>query len=214
MLSVIGFGGYFLLLAYTYKILKKNRLNALVRTGNKRLTIGGSLAALATLHHAAPVFLPGIGLALSPLSSLPILAAALLLADRAMPVFFATTVLLFFVNAKEAAIFVLATGPLGLSTALAAVSNKPSWRAMPIAASVLTCGILLLIFSLGLPGLQNITGTINVVSFLAIMLFSLAYSFLFAGMASFLQKRLTALFTAALLKENDFNGARSWRFRK
>ncbi|HHY10772.1 MAG TPA: hypothetical protein GX528_09470 [Firmicutes bacterium] len=212
MLSVISFIGYLLLLSRTYNILKRNRSNVQV-AANKRLTIGGSLAALAALLHAAPVFLPAIGLVLSPLSTLPVLLAALLLADQAFAVFLAAAALLFFINVKEAAIFFLATGPLGLSAALAAVSNKPLWRSLPLAASLLICGILLLVFSLGLPGLQNIVGAFNAANFLIIALFSLAYSSLFAAAASFLQKRLASLF-AAVLTETDFNVDRPRHPRK
>ncbi len=197
MIGIISFAGYLLLLTHTLNVLKRNRGKIRDRFNisgyHKRLTIGGALAALAALLHAAPVLLPGLGLALSPLSTLPVLIGTVVFADQVLAVFLATTGLLFFINAKEALIFLFATGPLGLSAALATISGKSIWRSLFVTASLLVFGIFLLIFMLGLPGLQNIIGALNPVNFALIVPFSVAYSFLFTTIARFLQKRLTAL---------------------
>ncbi len=207
MIKIIGFSGYLSLLVYTFDLLKKHRGRILatfeIMTNNKRLTVGGVLVALAALLHAAPVFLPGLGLALSPLSSIPILIGAMLFADQVLAIFVATTCLLFFINAKEATIFLLATGPLGLSAALATISGRHFWKSLFVSASLLTSGIYLLVFILGLPGLQNIMGTFSLINLLLIVLFSLAYSLLFANIALFLQKRLEPLFVKKQSTSND-----------
>jgi len=102
--------------------------------------------------------------------------------------------LLFLVNVQEAIIFLLATGPLGLSAALVAVPTIPLWRKSLVSTSLLTCGILLLIFLVGLPGLQNMVSFLNIIVFLAIILFSFLYSSLFMGIALFIQKRISLIF--------------------
>jgi len=95
---------------------------------------------------------------------------------------------------QEAIIFLLATGPLGLSAALVAVPTIPLWRKSLVSTSLLTCGILLLIFLVGLPGLQNMVSFLNIIVFLAIILFSFLYSSLFMGIALFIQKRISLIF--------------------
>lgn len=199
MLNALSIIGYIFLLRHILAILRENRDKFFARArpgiNSKWITLAGLLAAITTILHSAPVFLPVIGLALSPLSSLPVIIGTLLFADRVLPMFLAAAVLLFLINAQEAIIFLLATGPLGLSTALAAVPTVPFWQKSLVPALLLTCGILLLIFLVGLPGLQNIVGHLNLTIFLAIVLFSFIYSLLFVGIASFLQKRMFSILT-------------------
>lgn len=198
MLNAFFIMGYLFFLSYTFSILKKNKdeLPAGDQPGisSKRITLAGLLTAIAVILHGAPVFLPVVGLALSPLSSVPIIIGALLFADRVLPMFLAVTALLFLVNVQEAIIFLLATGPLGLAAALVAVPAIPFWRKSLVSTLLLTCGILLLIFLVGLPGLQNIVSSLNIAIFLAIILFSFLYSSLFMGIALFVQKRMSSIF--------------------
>ncbi|AFS77558.1 hypothetical protein Curi_c04830 [Gottschalkia acidurici 9a] len=52
------------------------------------ICIGGILTTIAVLFQSAPVFLPAIGLALSPLSTLPIAIAAVSNISLGFTVFF------------------------------------------------------------------------------------------------------------------------------
>ena len=88
----------------------------------------------------------------------------------------------------------LATGPLGLAATLVAIPTIPLWRKSLVPTSLLTCGILLLIFLVGLPGLQNIVSSLNITTLLAIILFGFLYSLLFMGIALFVQKRISLIF--------------------
>lgn len=197
MLNVISIAGYLFLIYYTFLILKKNKGKLLTEdqpgTGSKWITLAGLLTAITVILHAAPTFLPVVGLALSPLSSLPVIIGALLFADRVLPMFLAAAALLFLINVQEAIIFLLATGPLGLTAALIAVPDIPLWRKSLIPTCLLTCGILLLIFMVGLPGLQNIVSSFSTIILLAIILFSFLYSTLFMGIAFFMQKRMSSI---------------------
>ena len=196
MLNVISIAGYLFLIYYTFLILKKNKGKLLTEdqpgTGSKWITLAGLLTAITVILHAAPTFLPVVGLALSPLSSMPVLIGALLFADRVLPMFLAAAALLFLINVQEAIIFLLATGPLGLTAALIAVPDIPHWRKTLIPTSLLTCGILLLIFMVGLPGLQNIVSSFSTIILLAIILFSFLYSTLFMGIAFFMHNRMSS----------------------
>ncbi len=201
MLNTFFIMGYLFLLYYTFSILKKNKGELLTEdqpgiTGmdSKWITLAGLLTAIAVILHAAPTFLPVVGLALSPLSSVPIIIGALLFADRVLPMFLAVVALLLLINVQEAIIFLLATGPLGLTVTLVTVPVIPLWRKFLIPTSLLTCGVLLLIFLVGLPGLQNIVSSLNVIILLAIILFSFLYSSLFMGITLFVQKRMSSIF--------------------
>ncbi|NLK00708.1 MAG: hypothetical protein GX318_05660 [Clostridia bacterium] len=196
MLNAISTIGYFFLLGYTIFLLKKHRKEFLTReqseSRGKWIAYAGLLAALAVILQSSPVFLPVVGLALSPLSSLPVIIGTLLFADRVLPMFLAAAALLFLVNVQEAVIFLLTTGPLGLTAALAVIPTIPFWRKSLVTTSLLTCGILLLTFLVGLPGLQNTVGSLNMPILLAIIAFSFLYSSLFMRIAIYSQNRMPA----------------------
>lgn len=200
MLNVLALGGYLGLLVYTFLLLKKNRskLRAITQFHNysREITTASLLAALAALLHAAPVYLPLVGMALSPLSSIPMIIGVLLFADGALAMFLAAALLLFFINVEEAMIFSLATGPLGLATALAAIPNIPLWKRAAIPTVLLTCGILLLALLVGVPGIQSVIGTLTFLGLALIFAFSLLYSLLFMGLARLSHRRLLSYFRA------------------
>ncbi|HZK57870.1 MAG TPA: hypothetical protein VFD17_06135 [Clostridia bacterium] len=211
MLNTFSIIGYLFLLCYTFSILKKNKDEFLAEDqtedqlgiGSKWITLAGLLTAITVILHAAPVFLPVIGLALSPLSSVPVIIGTLLFKDRILPMFLAATALLFLINVQEAIIFLLATGPLGLSATLVAVPTISIWQKSLVPTSLLTCGILLLIFLVGLPGLQNIVSSLNITILLAIILFGFLYSSLFMGIALFVQKRMSSVFAQKCVDIDD-----------
>jgi len=200
MLNIISFIVYFFLIIYILITLKKNKDMLLTKDYSeikgKWVAFTGLLSAITTILHAAPVFLPVIGLALSPLSSLPVIIGALLLGDKVLAMFLTTTALLFLISAKEAIIFLLATGPLGLAVSLVVIPTVPFWKKSLLSTSLLSCGTFLLIFFVGLPGLQNIVGAINIVILLGIILFSFLYSLLFMGLTLLIQKHICSIISA------------------
>lgn len=196
MLIAFPILGYIGLIGCTLLLLKKRArplTKILPEKTSKRITFCGLLAALTAILHAAPVFLPLAGMALSPLSSLPVLVGALFFADKALPMFLAAAALLLLISVEEAMIFLLATGPLGLAAALATVPNIPFWLRALVPTTLLTCGIFILTFIIGLPGLKDIVGSLDVVAVLALIIFSFVYSLLFMGAALFLRKRILTL---------------------
>lgn len=199
MVNSLAFAGYLFFLAWTVMILRKNKGSIVTadreRFSSKWVTATGLLAGSAALLQLAPVFLPVIGLALSPLSSLPLIISVLLFADGAVATFLTTVALLFVINAEEAVIFLFTTGPLGLAAALTAIPGLSLWRKLLLPTALLTCGILLLVFLVGLPGLTSLCSTFNAMALLSIITFSCLYSLLFMGITRLSHQRLMPIFT-------------------
>ena len=171
-----------------------------IQTGSRWITISSLLAVIAALFQLAPIFLPVVGMALSPLSSIPMVISVLMFADKAAATFLITAALLFLFNVEEAIIFLLATGPLGLAAATAAISRGSSLKKGLLPASLLSFGILLLVFLIGLPGLTSLVSVLNAGALLAIAAFSYLYSLLFMGITRFLQQRIMPLMASKEVK--------------
>ena len=76
--------------------------------------LGGIFVSIAVVFQAAPVFLPLVGQFLSPLSTLPIILAAVFEIPLGIMVLFSSALLLFAISPQEAIIMLLTTGPLGI----------------------------------------------------------------------------------------------------
>lgn len=111
------------------------------------------MAGLAVVLQSGPVWWPGPGHLLAALASLPVAMQAYL-RPRAAPVSaLAATLLLLVVHVQEAAIFALATAPLGLGVGYARRQPVPRWLAVALAALPLLAGLLTLAHVVGLPPL-------------------------------------------------------------
>jgi hypothetical protein len=91
-------------------------------TPARLVSIGGIFAAFAILLQSSPVFLPGIGLLLSPFASLPIALASAASIYLGIITMLSSASILLLISPQEAVIFLLATGLLGL--VLGASYNK------------------------------------------------------------------------------------------
>ncbi len=111
------------------------------------VSIGGILTSLAILFQSAPIFLPGMGLILSPLATLPIALATIRSSYLGAMVYLSSALVLILVSPQEAAIFMMTTGLLGLSLGIS--HNK---RIVP---SIASCTIVLFI---GINLLKNVIG--------------------------------------------------------
>ena len=78
------------------------------------ICLGGILTAIAVLFQSAPVFLPAIGFALSPLSTLPIAIAAVSNISLGLTVFISSALILVIVDVQETIILLFTTGLLGI----------------------------------------------------------------------------------------------------
>jgi len=78
------------------------------------ICIGGILTTVAVLFQSAPVFIPAIGLAISPLSTLPIGVAAVSNISLGFITFFSSALILVILSLQEAIILLFTTGLLGI----------------------------------------------------------------------------------------------------
>lgn len=150
-------------------LLKKNKMVQWV-------CVGGLLTSLAVLLQSAPVFLPALGLALSPFSTLPVAIAAVFHLFLGIAVLFSTVIILMIISPQEAIIFLFTTGLLG--TVLGALLHSKSILVSILAsATALLMGILILTYMVAIPVFVNIVHFFKFpLTLLVFILFSLIYT--------------------------------------
>lgn len=138
--------------------------------------IGGMLTALAILFQAAPVFLPAIGLVLSPLSTLPIAIAATLNILLGFSVLFSSAIILTIISVQEALILLFTTGLLGI--VIGAFLNKKGLIISTLYSSlILSLGMTVLTYIVGIPAFVDLSRSLSTPLLLFIFfLFSLIYA--------------------------------------
>lgn len=119
------------------------------RNLSKTICLGGILSAIAIFTQSAPVFLPQIGLFLSPLSTLPMAIAAKLLRRYGILSYLCAAFILFFISSQESMIFLVTTGLLGVVLGL--LIHKRMSIVILISGVFLFFGICILIFIIGIP---------------------------------------------------------------
>lgn len=143
---------------------------------SRSVCIGGILTALAVLFQSAPALLPGVGLALSPLSTLPIAMAAAINMALGLTVFFSSALILTFVSMQESIILLFTTGLLGITIGIL-TKRKGNMISILLSGVALSLGMLCLTYIVGVPAFAELTETISPpFIFLTFILFSLAYS--------------------------------------
>lgn len=156
---------------------------------------GGILTALSVLFHSAPVFLPGIGLALSPFATLSIALAAVASTYSGVIAWFASAIILLLISPQEAVIFLLTTGPLGL--VLGAGYNKRIVPSAAAAGGTLFVGINLLKHVAGIAVFGSMTPNDSLLTEAFIFL-------LFAAVYSIIWLFILRLIISLLLKTGQF----------
>lgn len=141
----------------------------------KLVSRGGLLTATAVLLQAAPVFLPAIGMAISPFSTLPIALAAGLNIYLGISVLLSSVLILMIVSPQEAVILLFTTGLLG--AVLGALSYRKGIVVSIIAAAIsLTTGILALTYIIAIPAFKGLADSFSLpVIILMYFIFSLVY---------------------------------------
>lgn len=140
------------------------------------ICIGAILVALTVIFQFAPVFLPSIGLALSPFSTLPIAIAAVINISLGFLVFFASVLILVIVSVEETIILLFTTGVLGIviGTLLYRKGIKISILVSSVALSL---GMICLTYIIGISAFVDLTRLISTpIIFLAYFSFSFIYA--------------------------------------
>lgn len=156
--------------------------------------MGGAFTAITVLLQAAPVFLPAIGMVVSPFSTLPVAIAAGINIYLGIAVLTASVLLLFFVSLQEAVILLFTTGMLGVFLGIF-LERKGMICSVVTSSIALTGGILALIYIVAIPSFEKLT---ECYSFPAVTLFCFGFSVLYAGIWSFCLRK----FMKRLIKQS------------
>lgn len=140
------------------------------------MCIGGMLTAIAVLFQSAPIFLPAIGLALSPFSTLPIAIATIINFFLGLTVFLSSAFLLTIVSLQETMIFCFTTGLLGI--VVGALLYRKKFIISTLCSSIaLSLGMVFLTYIIGIPSFVEFTSSLSIpITLLIFFLFSLIYS--------------------------------------
>lgn len=140
------------------------------------ICIGGILTTIAVLFQSAPVFLPAIGLALSPLSTLPIAIAAVSNISLGFTVFFSSALILVIVSAQEAIILLFTTGLLGIVMGTL-LYRKGIIISILFSSIALSLGMISLTYIVGISAFVDLASKLSTpLTFLIFFLFSLVYA--------------------------------------
>ena len=140
------------------------------------ICIGGILTTVAVLFQSAPIFLPTIGLALSPLSTLPIAIAAVSNISLGFTVFFSSALILAIVSAQETIILLFTTGLLGIVIGTL-LYRKGIIISILFSSITLSLGMIFLTYIVGISAFVDLTSSLSIaLTFLIFFLFSLVYA--------------------------------------
>ncbi|CUH92096.1 hypothetical protein [Herbinix luporum] len=140
-----------------------------------QIGLGGILTSITVILQSAPVFLPIIGLILSPFSTLPVALAALINVYLGLGVFTSSLFILLIVSIQEGAIFLFATGILGI--VLGSLLFRKGILITILASSLtLSIGMILLTLIVAIPGFVYMVTCFAFIFIIIIyLMFSLAY---------------------------------------
>lgn len=166
------------------------------RAKGKRLVLGAFLACMAAVLQAAGGYLPGIGYFISPFATLPILIGAMFSPRMGVLSYFLTILLLFILVPSELFIFPFTTGLLGVGIGAAFSFLKKKLSIILMGASLLTIGILSLLYLFHFPVLgPAVSGSFSFLTAASIIVFSFFYSLVWVEMALFFFKKLKPIIT-------------------
>lgn len=140
------------------------------------ICFGGMLTAIAVLFQSAPVFLPALGLALSPISTLPIAVAAATNVFLGFSVFLSSAFILAFVSAQEAMILLFTTGLLGIVMG-ALLYSRGIFISTLFSSIALSLGMIFLTYVIGIPAFKDLSNSLSTpFTVLLFFAFSLSYA--------------------------------------
>lgn len=151
--------------------IKLNKMNV-----SSFICVGGILTTLAVLFQSSPIFLPAIGLFLSPLSTLPIAIAAVSSIPLGFAVFFSSVLILTMISIQESIILLFTTGLLGIVMG-ALLFRKGMISSILFSSVSLFIGMVCLTYIVGIPAFVDLASSFSrALTFLIFFLFSLVYS--------------------------------------
>lgn len=139
------------------------------------ICIGGILTTIAAIFQSAPIFLPAIGMILSPFSTLPIALAAYFNISLGITVLFSSFLILTFFSLQEAFILLFTTGLLGIMVGF--LYKKRLVVSILYTSIALFIGMILLTNIVGISAFGDFTRSLSLpLTLLIFILFSLIYT--------------------------------------
>jgi hypothetical protein len=140
------------------------------------ISIGGILTTIAVLFQSAPLFLPVIGLALSPLSTLPIAIATVFNVSLGFTVFFSSVLILTIFSVQETIILFFTTGLLGIVMGTF-LYRKGIITSILFSSIGLSLGIISLTYVVRISSFVDFTSSLSTsLTFIIFFIFSFVYS--------------------------------------
>lgn len=140
------------------------------------ICVGGVLTTLAVLFQSSPVFLPAVGLFLSPLSTLPIAIAAISNIPLGLTVFFSSALVLTLISIQEATILLFTTGLLGVIIGTL-IFRKGIISSILFSSVGLSIGMAFLTYLVGIPAFVDLASSFSTAfTSLIFLLFSFVYA--------------------------------------
>jgi len=161
----------------------------------RQLVLGALFASLAAVLQAAGGFLPGIGYFISPFATAPILFCTMLSLPLGLMSYFLTNLLLLVLQASELIVFPFTTGLLGLGTGAAFFFFKKRISIIGIGATMLTIGIISLLYGIKFPVLgPAVSNTFSLFITGGIFLFAVIYNWIWVDIGLIFFKKLKFYF--------------------
>lgn len=140
------------------------------------ISIGGILTTLAVLFQSAPLFLPMLGMALSPFSTLPIAIAAVINVSLGLTVFFSSVFMLILFSVEETLILCFTTGLLGVVMGTL-LYRKGIIFSILFSSIALSIGMILLTYTVKFSAFVDFTGSLSISLTILIFLgFTIVYT--------------------------------------
>ncbi|WP_235872113.1 hypothetical protein [Siminovitchia acidinfaciens] len=159
-----------------------------------RIVLVAIFSGLAAVFQSAGALLPGIGYFISPLTTAPIIFCGILSARLGFLSYLLTNLLLLFSQPSELIIFPFTTGLLGLAIGIGFLVCKKQITLNITACSVLTIGIMTVLYGFKFPLLGPVASTTPILSTIAgILLFSAVYGWIWVQASRVLLKRINRI---------------------
>ncbi|NMA95707.1 MAG: hypothetical protein GX974_06675 [Clostridiales bacterium] len=160
----------------------------------KKVAIASLLSALAAILQAAGGLLPGIGLFISPLSTMPIMLSTMISFRYGLASYILTNVLLVLLEPSEIIIFAFTTGLLGLGMGWGIRTFNYQLSTLGVSSLILMVGICIPLYILGYPILGPAISTkFDIKPIIIIFAFSILYSLLWLKLALYIIRLLHKL---------------------
>ncbi len=160
----------------------------------KKLVFMGLMAALAGILQSAGGFLPGIGYALSPFATAPILVVAIMSLRSGILTYVVTICLLLLIEPNELVIFPFTTGLLGLGLGWTFHMLDKRLEIVITNGLLLWIGICIPLYVFGFHIIgQTVSSSFHLTVLLIIFIFSMLYSWAWMELGLFILRKIKAI---------------------